>query len=148
MLNPQGGWSGDLGAERAREKPLCIAIIICNEIIEDKRTGNKTLVSLFNGIATAQVPATHPRMFLMASLTSGLGTWSFSFRITGPSGREIMRMQDSAHFADPLGVHDLIVELRNLPLAEEGVYFVDLLIGETPMANRRFKVQVTTDSPS
>jgi hypothetical protein len=131
---------------RAKERPICVALIICNEVIEDKRTGNKTLVSLFNGIATGQLPATHPRMYLMASLTSGLGTWEFSFRITSPGGREILRMQNTLHFSDPLAVHDLIVELRNLPLEEEGVYFVDLLMDETPMANRRFNVQVVAEN--
>ena len=57
-----------------REKPTCIAIIICNEVIEDKRTNNKTLVSLFNGISTPSLPAAHPRLFVMASFTSGSGT--------------------------------------------------------------------------
>lgn len=129
-------------AHGGREKPLCVALIICNEVIEDKRSGNKTLVGLFNGIMTAQVPATHPRMFVMASLTSGTGEWPFSFHIQSPGGREIFRMQDTARFTDPLVSHDLVVELRNLPLEEEGVYFVDLLLGGEPIANRRFTVQV------
>jgi hypothetical protein len=127
----------------AREKPLCLALIICNEVIEDKRSGNKTLVSLFNSIMTAQLPASHPRMFLFASLTSGTGEWTFSFRITAPSGKEVMRMQDTARFEDPLIGHDLVVELRNLPIEEAGVYFVDLFLNEMPVANRRFTVQYT-----
>jgi len=127
------------------ERPICVSLIVCNEVIEDKRSGNKTLVGLFNGIMTPQLPASHPRMFLMASLTSGTGSWAFSFRITAPSGREVIRVGDVTRFQDPLIVHDLIVELRNLPLEEAGVYFVDLLIGDTPSANRRFNVQVTSE---
>ena len=53
-----------------------------------------------------------------------------------------MRMQDTVDFGDPLTVHDLVVEVRNLPLEEEGVYFVDFLMGDTPLANRRFSVQL------
>lgn len=131
---------------RGREKPLCVALIICNEVIEDKRSGNKTLVGLFNGIMTPQLPATHPRMFLMASLTSGTGEWPFTFTITSPGGREIFRMRDVARFTDPLVGHDLVVELRNLPLEEEGVYFVDLRLDGGPIANRRFTVQVTQEA--
>jgi hypothetical protein len=131
----------------AREKPLCVALVICNEVIEDKRSGNKTLVGLFNNIMTPQLPATHPRMFLFASLTSGTGAWTFSFRITAPSGKEVLRMQDSARFDDPLVGHDLVVELRNLPVEEAGVYFVDLFLNEMPIANRRFTVTVQMSNP-
>lgn len=130
---------------RAREKPICVALIICNEVIEDKRSGNKTLVGLFNGIMAPQLPASHPRMFLMATLTSGTGDWSFAFVIYTPNGREIFRMRDMVHFNDPLVGHDLVVELRNLPLEEEGVYFVDLLVDSSPIANRRFTVQVARE---
>lgn len=124
------------------ERPLCVALVLCDQVIEDKRTNNKTLVGLFSSIMTAQVPAVHPRMYLLASLTSGRGEWPFSVRIASPSGRELLRMQDTARFVDPLAVHDLVIELRNLPLEEAGVHFVDLLIGEVPIAHRRFAVQV------
>src|SRR4029450_1227465 len=73
------------------EKPFCIAIIICNEVIEDKATSNKTLVSIFNTIGTPGLPCQHPRMFVMASFTDGRGRWPISFRITGPSGATLMQ---------------------------------------------------------
>ena len=113
-----------------REKPLCVALILCSEVVEDSRTGNKTLVSLFNGILTPTLPAVHPRLCLMASLTSGTGAWKWAFRITSPSGREIMKMEDTAAFADPLAVHDIVV------------YFVDLLLAGEQAISRRFTVQV------
>ena len=128
------------------ERPMCVALVICDDVIEDRRTGNKSLIGLFNNISTAQFPALHPRMFLVASLTSGRGAWPFSFRITAPSGRELMRMQDTVEFTNPLAVHDLVVEVRSLPIEEEGVYFVDLLVGETQTANRRFTAQIAPDS--
>ncbi len=126
------------------ERPICVALVICDVVVEDKRSGNKTLVGLFNSIIAPQMPAVHPRMFLMASLTSGRGTWPFTFRITAPSGRELLRMQEVTKFTDPLAVHDVIVELRNLPLEETGVHFVDLMLGDSPIANRRFTVQLET----
>jgi hypothetical protein len=130
------------------ERPLCVALVLCDLIIEDKRTNNKTLVGVFSGIVTPHIPAVHPRMFVLASLTSGRGEWSFSVRITAPSGAEMMHMHDVARFTDPLVVHDLVIELRNLPLSEPGVHFVDLLLGDTPLAHRRFTVQVGEDRPT
>lgn len=131
--------------EGVRERPMCVALVICDDVLEDRRTGNKSLIGLFNNIATVNLPAVHPRMFLVASLTSGRGAWPFSFRVAAPSGREILRMQDTVEFTNPLAVHDLVVEVRSLPIEEEGVYFVDLLVGETPMANRRFTVQIAPE---
>lgn len=128
------------------ERPICVALVICDVVIEDKRTGNKTLVGLFNNIIAPQMPAVHPRMFLMASLTSGRGTWPFTFRITGPSGQEIFRMQETTRFTDPLAVHDVIIELRNLPLEETGVHFVDLMLLDSQVANRRFTVMVESSN--
>jgi hypothetical protein len=124
---------------------MCVALVICDDVIEDRRTGNKSLIGLFNNISTVNLPAVHPRMFLVASLTSGRGAWPFSFRVAAPSGREILRMQDTVEFTNPLAVHDLVVEVRSLPIEEEGVYFVDLLVGETPTANRRFTVQIAPE---
>jgi hypothetical protein len=128
------------------EIPLCVALVLCNEVIEDRRSGNKTLVGLFNNIGTANLPALHPRMFLFATLTGGIGLWPFTFRILSPSGAEVMRIEDKTDFQDPFIGHDLVIELRNLPLNEEGVYFVDLLVGETPLLHRRFTVKIVSES--
>ncbi len=58
----------DSPLHQAREKPICVSLIICNEVIEDKRSGNKTLVGLFNSVMAPALPVVHPRMFVMASL--------------------------------------------------------------------------------
>jgi hypothetical protein len=126
--------------EDEREQPICIAVIICNEIIEDKRTNNKTLVSLFNGIGVTQLPTVHPRMFLMASLTNGMGRFVLSFRIKSPSDRELARFDGEAIFGDPLMVVDIVVEIQGLQLEEVGTYFVDVLSGDHPLGHRRFNV--------
>lgn len=126
----------------AREQPQCIAIIICNDVIEDKRSNNKSLIGLFNGIMTQGLPCTHPRMYIMASLTGGAGRWPISFRIYGPNNQEILRAEGEEVFNDPLEVKDFVLELLNVPLSEEGVHFVNLFSGNTLLSERRFTVQV------
>ncbi len=124
------------------DQPLCVAIVICNEIIEDKRTSNKTLVSLFNSIGVQALPATHPRLFLLASLTNIGADLPVSFSIKSHSGHEIMRVNGMASSGgDPLVVIDLVVEVLGLTLGEEGVHFVDVLSGDVLLGSRRFSVQ-------
>lgn len=129
-------------ASIAMEKPICIAIVICNEVIEDKTTSNKTLVSIFNTIGTPGLPCQHPRMFVMASFTDGRGTWPIVFRITGPSGAVLMRLDGEAHFASPLDVVDLVLQVRGLQLHEPGEHAVDILVGNELRGSRRFAVVV------
>ena len=129
-------------SQATREQPQCIAIIICNDVIEDKRSNNKTLVGLFNGVMTQGLPCTHPRMYVMASLTGGAGRWPISFRIYSPNNQEILRAEGEEVFSDPLEVRDFVLELLNVPLSEEGVHFVNIFSGNTLLSGRRFTVQV------
>src|SRR2546421_6846796 len=55
----------------------------------------------------------HPRMFVMASLTDGRGTWPVTFRITGPSGQVLMRLDGDAHFSNPLRSEEHTSELQS-----------------------------------
>ena len=136
------GMSSALPSDLSSDQPVCVAIVICNEIIEDKRTSNKTLVSLFNSVGVPALPATHPRLFLMASLTNLREELPVTFSIKGPSGREILRVNGAASSGgDPLAVIDLVVEVLGLPIGEEGVHFVDVLTGDALLGSRRFTVQ-------
>ncbi|MFN3649070.1 MAG: DUF6941 family protein [Armatimonadota bacterium] len=122
------------------ERPSCLSVIVCNEIIEDKWTNNKTLISLFNSIGAPELPATHPRMFLMVSLTDGRGHWPLTLEIEAPSGEQLFKAEGDLHFDDPLAVQDVVVEVRGLPLPEEGEYRVGVALGGQPLASRRFTV--------
>jgi hypothetical protein len=122
------------------EPPYCVALILCDTVLEDQRTSNKSLIGLFNQITAPVLPALHGQLFLVASLTSGRGTWEFSLQMTAPSGKTLFSMRDTIPFDDPHAVHDIVVEVRNLTFEEEGVHFVDLFIGSRPLANRRFTV--------
>ena len=129
-------------SDLSSDQPVCVAIVICNEIIEDKRTSNKTLVSLFNSVGVPALPAMHPRLFLMASLTNLRENLPVTFSVKSPSGQEILRVNGEAGSGgDPLTVVDLVVEVLGLPIGEEGVHFVDVLTGDVLLGSRRFTVR-------
>ncbi len=123
------------------DTPVCVAIIICSDIIEDKRTSNKTLVGLFNSITVPSLPAMHPRLFLLASLTNLGEDEPISFSVKSPSGKEILHMDGSASSdGDRLGAIDLVVEILGLTVGELGIHSVDVLSGDTLLGSRRFTV--------
>jgi len=121
--------------------PLCVAIIICNEIIEDKSTNNKTLVSLFNSINVSSLPAMHPRLFFFASVTHILGDQPLSFTITSPTGKEILRADGAIGSGGDLGaVIDLTLQVLGLTLGEVGMHSLNVVSGETLLGSRNFSV--------
>lgn len=129
------------------EKPLCLAIVLCNEVIEDKRTNSKTLVSIFNNISVVKFPSVHPRLFVMASVTNLKGSMPVHFVIQGPDLHSYPRLTTEIKNANPLDVLDIVYEVRFLTLFAEGVHTVRVLANEEHLAERRFNVTLLRTEP-
>lgn len=132
--------------ETRHEDPVCVAVVICNDVIEDKRTNNKTLVGLFNAISVPGLPVSHPRMSVLVSITNVVRTTNISVVLRAPSGGTILEVGGPIESDDPLSVQDLVVELMGTPFEESGVYFVDVLAESRYLGGRRF--WVTLEPPS
>jgi hypothetical protein len=122
------------------DAPICVAVIVCNDVIEDKRTSNKSLIGLFNAINAPQLPVTHPRMNVIASITNANGELPISLKITAPSGAEVMKAEGSVPLNDPLAVVDVVFEVNGLPIEELGTYMIDIFSNSHHMGGRRFQV--------
>jgi len=46
--------------------PLGLALVVCDQIIEDKLTHKKSLIGIFNQIATPSFPCRHARMAVLS----------------------------------------------------------------------------------
>ena len=64
-----------------KSSPIGLAIVICDQIIEDKLTHKKSLIGIFNQIATPTFPCRHPRMAVFVSLTEGRGAYDVRLRM-------------------------------------------------------------------
>jgi len=117
--------------------PVCLAVIICDQVIEDRRSGNKTLVGLFNSINARQFPCVHPRCFVLASLTGFKGQLPVSIRVRSPR-QEIARINGQLASDNPGVVADIVVALEGLPLEVEGEYSIDVYVREELIASRKF----------
>ena len=122
------------------EKPICTAIVICDMVIEDKMTNNKTLVGLFNAITASELPIVFHRFFIFVTLTNTRGEIPVSFTISDPESQTVFKMEATIESIGPLAVIDLVVEVRDLPLQKAGVYMVDIQSCGEHLGNRRFHV--------
>lgn len=125
------------------EKPTCLALILCDYIIEDKLTGNKSLIGLFSHILTNQLPCVHNRMCVVVSLSNGRGEIPIKLSITSLSNSEkIFEATGKVAFNDPLAVCDLVFDLRQVPFKTEGTYVIAVSYESTQLLERRFTVKV------
>ena len=132
----------------AFEAPVCVAIVLCNDCIEDKRTNNKSLIGLFNAINVQTIPALHPRMVVLASLTNCSSNLSLQLFIRAPSGGEVAHIDAEFPAHDPLAAYDIVFEFNGVLIQEPGTYNVDLLCDGSYLGGRRFDVmtnEVTDD---
>ncbi len=122
------------------EGPVCVSTLVCNEVIEDKRSGNKTVVGIFNAIGTTQLPATHPRMTVMASVTNADREIPVTLVLRGPEGKEMLRAEARVPARGPGDVVDLLFELNSITFNEHGDYLFEVVHEENTIGARKFIV--------
>ncbi len=131
----------------AAEQPYCVCLALCNEIIEDARSHNKTLVSLFNGIGAVQLPTLYPRMNIMASVSGAAAGTSIRVVVQTPSGNELVRAEGQTNADSAQSVTDFPIELQGVVLPEAGLYAISLYAADTLLAKRHFNVFLNPQMP-
>jgi len=123
-------------------EPKCLSLVLCDQVIEDKRTNKKSLIGLFNRITVDQLPALHPRLFIIVSLCNGHATVPITVTLDSITRPEpIFKMQKEVAFNNPLAVCDLIFELVQTPFKHEGTYAASVYANDKLLLERRFAVQ-------
>jgi hypothetical protein len=125
-------------------QPNCVSLIICDTVIEDARTRNKSLISMFNGILAQRVPARHDKMCAFVALTGGRGRHAITLRLCYDKtyDTDLLSLQGEVDFpaADPHAVVDLVFEIRGFVFPEFGNYTFEVMHESVPLLTRRFSV--------
>lgn len=134
---------------KVSEKATCIALMLCDQVIDDKRSNNKSYIGAFNAIYAQVLPCVHPRACILASLTNLMGPHELTVSIKSPTDNKLFEAKMPIDLPDPLQVADFVFEIMGMPLSETGTYFVDVYCDNSHLASRRFQVllpspQITT----
>ena len=126
--------------------PKCLAIIVCDDVIEDKRTGKKSIIGAFNQIWSTSFPSQHDKLVLFVSLTDGKGESDLTVRVVRElqpdySGEEIFRLAGKVKFGNPLDVAELVLTMHKLLLPQSGNYTVLVEVGGGIVGERRIRVE-------
>ncbi len=126
-----------------KPKPDCLALLICEGVVEDSRSKNKTILNTYNRIFSARYPARHDRLAIFLSLTDGHGDHAMTVQIVraeaGLGQEPLVKMEGNLHFPDPLAVTEFTFDLRGLVIPAAGKYVIEVRIDGEIVKQRRFE---------
>jgi hypothetical protein len=124
--------------------PHCLALVLCDAVIEDVRTHNKSLINMFNGILSQQVPVRHDKMCAFAAFTGGRGPVPISLRLCFDPEyeKDLMRLGGTIDFPqdNPQAVVDMVFEIRGFIFPQFGQYTFEIICDDVPIMARRFTI--------
>jgi hypothetical protein len=132
-----------------KPSPSGLAIVVCDQIIEDKLTNKKSLIGIFNNIASPSFPCRHPQLCVFVSITEGRGTYDARLRISNEeTGVAVAEVSGKIQFADVHAVVEVNFNLLGLEFQQPGLYSIEFYCDEALILERRFHVvQVKQQQP-
>lgn len=128
--------------------PFGLAIVVCDQIIEDKFTGKKSLIGTFNQIATSEFPCRHPQLCVFVSLTEGRGECSARLRIVhDESNHVVAEVGGNIQFPEVQSVVELNFNMVGLSFPEPGLYSIEFYCDDVLVLERRFNVTQINPPP-
>lgn len=125
----------------ARPKPIALAMVICDTVIEDKKTGKKSLIGLFNSVSSDKVPCIHPRLNVFISLTEGNGDYTGKLKcIYADEGKPLAEISGPVVFTSPHQIIELNFEIRGVPLPKYGNYRFEFFCNDEMLIARKFQL--------
>lgn len=119
-----------------------LALVVCDTIIEDKVTGKKTLVGLFDRIHTAKIPCVHPAMNVFVSLTGGRGQYPCEVVCRHTDNETVaFSARGNVTLRDPRQVVDLVFRLKGVRFPRADTYWLHFLADGIPIMMRPMFVE-------
>lgn len=120
-----------------REMPTGLALIACDTIIEDRRTGKKSLIGLFAQLNVARLPCVHSSLSLLVSLSGGSGEYSCEVLCVNENRQSpVFSVKGKIKFENPQQVLDMVFQLRAVKFPVAGMYWLKVLIDDIPLMMR------------
>ncbi len=124
-----------------KPSPIPLGMVICDTIIEDKKTGKKSLIGMFSNVSTLQVPCPLNRFGVYISMTEGIGDYSCSLKcVRAVDNLMIGETRGSLKFEDRAHIVEIVLEITGLTVPEYGEYRLEFYCEEDLLISRKFTV--------
>jgi hypothetical protein len=127
--------------DNVKPSPTGLAIMLCDQIIEDKQTSKKSLIGIFNQIGAAEFPCHHARLSVFVSITEGRGTSDARLRIANEeTGDVVAEVKGRIQFPDIHSVVEICFNFGVLKFNQPGLYSIEFYCDDALVLERRFHV--------
>lgn len=130
------------------ERPLALALILCDQIITDVGTYKKSLIGAFNSVMAEHLPVVFPRMAVYAALTNGQGETTAALRCVAMethdgTDRTLWEVAAPICFNNPNQVVEICFDLNRITFELPGLHSLELYCMDDLLMERRFNVNVS-----
>jgi len=124
-----------------KPNPIALAMVVCDTVIDDRKTGKKSVIGMFNNITVSKVPALHPRLNIFISMTEGNGDYTCKLQcIYVDENSPVAELGGPIVFKNPQQIIEFNFELCGLPLPKYGTYRFDFYCNDIIVISRKFTV--------
>ena len=119
--------------------PVPVAFLICDQVSEDRTTGKKTVVGVFDAVWVMEFPGTHSPAALYIRLIDCEGNYDCKIEFVRVSTQEVvMEIEGSLESLDRNVYVEMTTPLPPLPLPAAGQYEFRLWMNNMFVGNARF----------
>ncbi len=123
--------------QHASEEPMGLALVVCDTVIEDRQSGKKSLIGLFDRLHAPVFPCMHPGLSVLVTLTNVAGEMPCEVACRHSEGGETaFAAKGRMKFPDPGRVVELVFNFTAVRFPKPGRYELQLLVDEMLIMTR------------
>ena len=118
--------------------PKVNSFLLCDYIIQEHRTGKKSLIGIFHNIVAGQFPFSHPSLFIYANLSDAMGSYDFEIKLLELDGQSIIGQGKipKIEIGDRLKPVEIAMNIRQLVFPKPGKYEFELFANDELIETR------------
>lgn len=130
------------------EHPRAMALLVCQRVIVDEGTKQKSLIDIYDNVTVSSLPAAIPKIAIYACLSRGTRDMEqICLGLFSPNGETIVKSVLGVTDWGIAGQVDFVISLEMVPITSAGVYDLQLFVAEHVLASRRLVVQIVPQPP-
>lgn len=123
--------------------PEVLAMMVCDQVIIDAKTGKQSLIGAFNMIGGTRFPLRYPGFTVYVALTEGYGDTTLRLRLIEASetGEPLFERPLTIRFTDPRMICEMHTVIYNVTFPEPAEYRLQLFCDQELLMQRRLLVR-------
>ena len=120
--------------------PVPVAFLVCDQVSEDRTTGKKTVVGVFDAIWVTEFPGAHSPAALYIRLIDCEGNYECKVEFVRVSTQEVvMEIKGSLASSNRQAYVEMVIPAPSLPLPAAGQYEFRLWMNDMFVSDIRFE---------